>query len=81
MLHIFDSIAFIIYILDIILQPTPAITYRTIGGVLDFHIMLGETPNEVVQIYNQVNPWRKRCHSLHSINTFEKPFMKVMSKY
>ena len=62
MLDIFDSIAFIIYILDIILQPTPAITYRTIGGVLDFHIMLGETPNEVVQIYNQVNPWRKRCH-------------------
>lgn len=33
---------------DIILQPTPAVTYRTIGGVLDFYIYLGPTPQEVV---------------------------------
>lgn len=33
---------------DIILQPTPAVTYRTIGGVLDFYIYLGPTPQGVV---------------------------------
>uniref|UniRef100_A0A3Q3X9S8 P-type domain-containing protein n=1 Tax=Mola mola TaxID=94237 RepID=A0A3Q3X9S8_MOLML len=31
------------------LQPAPAVTYRTIGGVLDFYILLGKTPEEVVQ--------------------------------
>lgn len=40
--------------MDIILQPTPAITYRTIGGVLDFYIMLGDRSDFVVQEYNQI---------------------------
>lgn len=31
------------------LQPAPAITYRTVGGILDFYIYLGPTPEEVVQ--------------------------------
>ena len=34
---------------DVILQPTPAVTYRTIGGILDFYIFLGPTMDEVVQ--------------------------------
>ena len=34
---------------DIILQPTPAITYRTIGGIFDFFIYTGPTPAAVVQ--------------------------------
>uniref|UniRef100_A0A665W335 P-type domain-containing protein n=1 Tax=Echeneis naucrates TaxID=173247 RepID=A0A665W335_ECHNA len=31
------------------LQPAPAVTYRTIGGVLDFYILFGDTPEQVVQ--------------------------------
>ncbi|CAH7470255.1 Mgam [Phodopus roborovskii] len=37
--------------MDIVLQPTPAITYRTIGGILDFYVFLGNTPEQVVQEY------------------------------
>uniref|UniRef100_A0A667ZB98 P-type domain-containing protein n=1 Tax=Myripristis murdjan TaxID=586833 RepID=A0A667ZB98_9TELE len=31
------------------LQPAPAVTYRTIGGILDFYIFFGDTPEQVVQ--------------------------------
>ncbi|XP_066118577.1 maltase-glucoamylase isoform X2 [Saccopteryx bilineata] len=37
--------------MEVALQPTPAITYRTIGGVLDFYVFLGNTPEQVVQEY------------------------------
>ncbi|XP_074171361.1 maltase-glucoamylase [Rhinolophus sinicus] len=37
--------------MDVALQPTPAITYRTTGGVLDFYVFLGNTPEQVVQEY------------------------------
>ncbi|XP_048193679.1 probable maltase-glucoamylase 2 [Perognathus longimembris pacificus] len=37
--------------MEIALQPAPAITYRTIGGVLDFYVFLGDTPEQVVQEY------------------------------
>uniref|UniRef100_A0A671FXC9 Maltase-glucoamylase n=1 Tax=Rhinolophus ferrumequinum TaxID=59479 RepID=A0A671FXC9_RHIFE len=37
--------------MDVVLQPTPAITYRTTGGVLDFYVFLGNTPEQVVQEY------------------------------
>lgn len=40
--------------LDVILQPTPAITYRPIGGILDFFVFVGPTPAEVVQQYQQM---------------------------
>ncbi|NXC50571.1 MGA protein, partial [Penelope pileata] len=37
--------------MDVTFQPTPALTYRTIGGILDFYIVLGPTPEAVVQQY------------------------------
>ncbi|KAK7909767.1 hypothetical protein WMY93_014451 [Mugilogobius chulae] len=35
--------------MEVTLQPLPAVTYRTIGGVLDFYILFGDTPEQVVQ--------------------------------
>nr|XP_015216325.1 PREDICTED: sucrase-isomaltase, intestinal [Lepisosteus oculatus] len=35
--------------MEVTLQPAPAVTYRTIGGVLDFYIFLGDSPEEVVR--------------------------------
>lgn len=37
--------------MEVILQPMPALTYRTLGGILDFYITLGPTPNDVVSQY------------------------------
>ncbi|XP_023943478.1 sorting nexin-14 [Bicyclus anynana] len=37
--------------MDIVLQPTPAITYRALGGILDFTVFLGPTPQDVVAQY------------------------------
>ncbi|KAL7878317.1 hypothetical protein AOLI_G00092910 [Acnodon oligacanthus] len=40
--------------MDVTLQPAPAVTYRTIGGVLDFYIMLGGTPEAIVQEFTEL---------------------------
>lgn len=40
--------------MDVVLQPTPALTWRTIGGILDFYIFLGPDPGSVVQQYVDV---------------------------
>jgi lysosomal alpha-glucosidase len=37
--------------MDVILSPAPAITYRTIGGILDFSFFLGPSPKDVVAQY------------------------------
>lgn len=37
--------------MDVTLQPTPALTYRTVGGILDFYVVTGPTPEMVVQQY------------------------------
>ncbi|KAF5269885.1 hypothetical protein FQR65_LT05683 [Abscondita terminalis] len=40
--------------MDILLQPSPAITFRTIGGILDFYFFMGPTPKDVVSQYTDV---------------------------
>ncbi|XP_034987341.2 lysosomal alpha-glucosidase isoform X1 [Zootoca vivipara] len=40
--------------MEVVLQPAPALTWRPIGGILDFYILLGPDPNLVVQQYQQV---------------------------
>ncbi|KAK8799491.1 hypothetical protein WA158_006040 [Blastocystis sp. Blastoise] len=37
--------------MDIILQPTPALSFRTIGGIIDLYIFMGPTPEDVVEQY------------------------------
>lgn len=40
---------------EVTLQPHPALTYRTTGGILDIYLFLGPTPESVVQQYGQVS--------------------------
>ncbi|XP_013863590.1 maltase-glucoamylase, intestinal [Austrofundulus limnaeus] len=37
--------------MEVTLQPAPAVTYRTVGGIFDFYIFFGDTPEQVVQEY------------------------------
>ncbi|EOA94723.1 Lysosomal alpha-glucosidase, partial [Anas platyrhynchos] len=39
---------------DVVLQPSPALTWRTTGGILDFYIFLGPDPKSVVRQYLDV---------------------------
>ncbi|XP_042534803.1 sucrase-isomaltase, intestinal isoform X2 [Dipodomys spectabilis] len=39
--------------MEILIQPTPIVTYKIIGGILDFYIFLGDTPEQVVQQYQE----------------------------
>lgn len=39
---------------DIVIQPAPAISYRTIGGVLDFFFFVGPDPADVISQYLSV---------------------------
>ncbi|KAJ8305351.1 hypothetical protein KUTeg_015896 [Tegillarca granosa] len=39
---------------DYSLTPLPMLTYRTIGGILDFYVFMGPTPENVVQKYTEV---------------------------
>lgn len=41
-------------VVEVILQPAPAITFRTVGGLLDFFIFLGPSPQNVIQQYTEV---------------------------
>ena len=37
--------------MDVTIQPSPIITWRTIGGILDFYVLTGPTPNDVITQY------------------------------
>lgn len=39
---------------DVVLQPAPALTWRTIGGILDFYVFLGPDPGSVIEQYVEV---------------------------
>ncbi|KAL1763858.1 maltase-glucoamylase, intestinal [Sigmodon hispidus] len=40
--------------MDVTFQPLPALTYRTTGGILDFFVFLGPTPELVTQQYTEL---------------------------
>ncbi|XP_035232993.1 sucrase-isomaltase, intestinal-like [Stegodyphus dumicola] len=40
--------------MEVTLLPAPAISFRTIGGVLDFFVFVGENPEHVVQLYTSL---------------------------
>ncbi|XP_044727452.1 lysosomal alpha-glucosidase-like [Chrysoperla carnea] len=40
--------------IEIIVQPNPAITIRTLGGILDFYIFSGPTPESILQEYHKL---------------------------
>ena len=44
------------YILDVMLSPASAVTWRSIGGVLDFWVFTGPTPEMVIAQYTEVCP-------------------------
>lgn len=39
---------------DVVLQPSPALSWRSIGGILDVYVFLGPEPKSVVQQYLDV---------------------------
>ncbi|XP_072098532.1 lysosomal alpha-glucosidase isoform X1 [Mobula birostris] len=39
---------------DVLLQPFPALTWRTTGGILDFYVFLGPDPKTVIRQYMDV---------------------------
>ena len=45
------------YISDYSFTPQPTLTYRTIGGILDFYMFLGPEPETVVHQYTGVSPY------------------------
>lgn len=47
------------------MMPAPALTYRTIGGVLDIYVFLGTTPDTVVQQYTQASLDRYNHRHVH----------------
>ncbi|XP_063816822.1 lysosomal alpha-glucosidase isoform X2 [Pseudophryne corroboree] len=39
--------------MDVLLQPAPALTWRTTGGILDFYMFLGPDPKAVIRQYQE----------------------------
>ena len=41
--------------MEYLFTPSPSLTLRSIGGILDFYFIIGDTPMEVTQSYHQVS--------------------------
>ncbi|RUS76948.1 hypothetical protein EGW08_015297, partial [Elysia chlorotica] len=48
------NICIYIYIYNVVVQPAPAITWRPIGGVFHFYVILGSSPADVVSQYTHL---------------------------
>ncbi|XP_033207449.1 lysosomal alpha-glucosidase-like [Belonocnema kinseyi] len=40
--------------MEVILNPLPAITFRSIGGIFDFYFFMGPTPEDVLKQYSKI---------------------------
>lgn len=40
---------------EIVLGPAPSVTYRTIGGLLDFYLIFGDNAETVTMRYTEVS--------------------------
>ena len=58
-----DNCVKLVYSLDVLLQPTPAVTYRVTGGVLDFYLFVANSPEELVIQYHELIGKLLKCFS------------------
>jgi hypothetical protein len=56
--------------MDVDLQPLPALTYTTIGGIIDLYIFTGPTVQNVIEQYWAVIGVSDEVMTLFSINRF-----------
>lgn len=49
-----DGAEFDLLFVEVVLQPSPALTWVAVGGILDLYIFLGPDPQSVVRQYLQV---------------------------
>jgi alpha-glucosidase (family GH31 glycosyl hydrolase) len=56
--------------MDVDLQPLPALTYTTIGGIIDLYIFTGPTVQNVIEQYWAVIGVRDEVMTLFSIDCF-----------
>lgn len=40
--------------MEVVFSPRPSLTYRTVGGILDFYVFMGSSPENVIQEYTGV---------------------------
>ncbi len=45
---------FLNFFIEYTLLPYPALSLKTIGGILDFFVFIGENPEEVIQLYTSL---------------------------